>query len=528
MKKLKYIALSVLAFGLISCENDTLDDLRNRVNPDVEALPDLSVGDLDLSNYVSVGASFTAGVVDGGLFIASQDLSFPNTLAKQFASGGGGEFSQPLMSDNTGGILVNGNVVGGYRLVFDGEGPVPLNLFLTAIGAPVPPITTDAINNIGSDYNNFGIPGAKSFHMVTPGYGAFNPFYGRIASSAGATVLGDALAQNPTFFTLSEMGGNDILQYATAGGSGADQTGNTNPLTYGPNDITDPMVLEGAIGQMVSALTTNGAKGILTNVPFITDLPHFTTITWDFLDPNDEDVGPALVPQIPLLNAQLYGPLDGIFTAFGEPDRINLLSDTEPNPLLIQDEDAIDRSAEITGALTPVLGAQTAALFGSIFGKARQTTEADLVVLGAAGILASEQPGIPAPVNVNGISFPLADQWVLIPSEQTALLNATIAYNNSIENIANSNADVALVDLNAILTEASTTGIEFDEYVLTTELVVGGLVSLDGIHLTPRGYALMANKFLEALDENFGSNFKASGNMAKAGEYPTNFSPLLQ
>ncbi len=38
----------------------------------------------------------------------------------------------------------------------------------------------------------------------------------------------------------------------------------------------------------------------------------------------------------------------------------------------------------------------------------------------------------------------------------------------------------------------------------------------------------MANKFLEAADANFGSNFVASGNVAKAGDFPTNYSPTLQ
>ena len=63
-----------------------------------------------------------------------------------------------------------------------------------------------------------------------------------MASSPTATVLGDALAQSPTFFTLSEIGGNDVLGYATSGGSGVDQTGNFDPSTYGGNDITDPNV----------------------------------------------------------------------------------------------------------------------------------------------------------------------------------------------------------------------------------------------------------------------------------------------
>jgi hypothetical protein len=74
----------------------------------------------------------------------------------------------------------------------------------------------------------------------------------------------------------------------------------------------------------------------------------------------------------------------------------------------------------------------------------------------------------------------------------------------------------------------ASTGINFDNYTLNANLVTGGAVSLDGIHLTPRGYALMANEFLKALDSEFGSNFVASGNTAKAKDYQTNFSPLLQ
>ena len=64
---------------------------------------------------------------------------------------------------------------------------------------------------------------------------------------------------------------------------------------------------------------------------------------------------------------------------------------------------------------------------------------------------------------------------------------------------------------------------------MTSQLVVGGLVSLDGVHLTARGYALMANKILEAMDAEFGSNFtKATNGLAKAGSYPTNYSPLMR
>ncbi len=37
-----------------------------------------------------------------------------------------------------------------------------------------------------------------------------------------------------------------------------------------------------------------------------------------------------------------------------------------------------------------------------------------------------------------------------------------------------------------VLAQASTTGIQFDDYTLNTDLVFGGLVSLDGIHLNSK------------------------------------------
>jgi lysophospholipase L1-like esterase len=205
------------------------------------------------------------------------------------------------------------------------------------------------------------------------------------------------------------------------------------------------------------------------------------------------------------------------------------MSKTELNPLLIYDEDAKDMSAQITGALTPTLGVQTATAFGAIFGKARHATANDLFVLPSSSAIATVVNGAPAPINVNGISYPLQDKWVLTPQEQATIKTATDAYNVTIESVVSANANLALVDFKGVLEEASSTGIMFDEYNLTTNLVVGGLISLDGVHLTARGYALMANKILEAMDNKFGSNFtKATNGLAKARNYPTNYSPSLR
>src|SRR5690606_32336363 len=192
----------------------------------------------------------------------------------------GGEFKQPMMNDNLGGLLLSGNQIAENRLVLavgpDGN-PAPARLE----GTP----TTEITNKLTGSFNNMGVPGAKSFHLLAPGYGnpagipigAANPYFARFASSESATVIGDAASQNPTFFTLW-IGNNDILGYATSGGSGVDQTGNMDPSTYGSNDITDPNVFAAVYSQQVDALTQNGAKGVLLNIPEVTAIPYFTTV----------------------------------------------------------------------------------------------------------------------------------------------------------------------------------------------------------------------------------------------------------
>jgi lysophospholipase L1-like esterase len=549
MKNIKYIFLSLLTLSIVACENDLVEDFRELNDNNVGDLPALTVGSADFSNYVAIGASFTAGYSDGGLFRAAQEKSFPKLLSEQFAFGGGGTFTQPLMDDNTGGILAGGVLANDYRLVFGGSLPVRLDAFLASQGASAPPITTEAGNNKGSSFNNFGIPGAKSFHLVTPGYAAFNPYYTRIASSASSTVLNDALAQNPTFFTLSEVGGNDVLGYATSGGSGVDQTGNIDPTTYGNNDITDPNVFDQAFTSMITALTQNGAKGVVTTVPDITSLSYFTTITHNPLDPNNPNFG----PQIPTLN-QIYGALNQVF-AVADPSRIITFSETAPSAVVIVDEDLVDLSAVIAGALGPdpafaafitqfglpaAAAPQVAAFLGGVYGQARQATSSDLLVLPSGGIIGEVNedvesaltgflgPQVAAQFSVEGITLPLEDRWVLTPEEQNAVATATSAYNSTILAVTNANPNVAVADLRAVLEQASVSGYAYDEFIMNTTLVTGGLVSLDGVHLTSRGYGLMAREFLVAIDEAFGSNFIASGTTPDAGDLPTNYSPTLQ
>ena len=103
MKNIIKILIGLVAVGFVSCDADF-------ENPVTES-GFYTSGTADLSNYVSVGNSLTAGYADGALYITGQNNSYPNIMAQQFALAGGGEFTQPLMADNIGGLLSGGNQV---------------------------------------------------------------------------------------------------------------------------------------------------------------------------------------------------------------------------------------------------------------------------------------------------------------------------------------------------------------------------------------------------------------------------------
>lgn len=507
MKSSKYILLAVAAtLGLTSCEPEFDNELSNA---------SYKAGEADFTTYVAIGNSLTSGYMDGTMYRSGQQYSFPNLLAQQFALVGGGEFTQPAFDadvNNVGGLLLGGNPIANTKMIINLQVGGPQNINAAS--------TIEVSNLQRTAYNNMGVPGAKSFHLLAPGYGnlagvatgAANPYFVRHATTDNTTVLADAMSKNPTFFT-NWIGSNDVLAYALSGGTGVDRTGNMDPTTYGSNDITDPGYFAGVYSAIINALTSNGAKGVVATVPNVSSIPYFTTVphnplTLKALGGGNEAIGAATVDA---LNTQLIGPLKQVLTAFGQGDRIQLYSSAADaaNPVLIVDETLADMSAQITGGLTQAgLPAAQAAAIGQVLGKARHAKSTDLLVLTASSVIGSNS-NLPAPLDKLGITAPMGDQYVLIPSEQQAIATATTAYNNAIRQIAASK-DLAVADMNAIMQQLSTQGIVVDGVnygsgYFSTGTVGTVLFSLDGVHPNARGYALVTNEIIKVIEAHYGA-----------------------
>ena len=490
MKNTIKFMIGLLAIGLVSCE----PEFENAVTD--EGFYD--AGDADFSTYVSLGNSLTAGYADGALYMSGQEDSYPNIMAEQFGFVGGGDFTQPLTSDNLGGLLLGGVQILGNRLVLSADEngnrfPTPLD------GTP----TTDVTTSATGPFNNMGVPGAKSFHLVTPGYGSVagvangtaNPWFARFATSESTTVLADAVSLNPTFFSLW-IGNNDILGYATSGGSGVDQTGNFDPSTYGGNDITDPNVFAAAYSAQVDALVAGGAKGVLLNIPDVTSIPYFTTVPAQSI-PLDAATAGGVNAQFALYNGALGQLVAGGFIS-AEEAAIRAINFVEGvNYPIMTDVDLTDVTAILIGA---GLDPQTAALLGQL----RQVKSDDLVVLTALSILGTV-PDPSNPTGVVGVSLPLPNSLVLSSTEQARVATAGASYNAIIEGLAAAN-DLGYGDMKSALADVAANGAPFNGGVLESDYGSGGAFSLDGVHPTPRGYAFTANTIIDVINTTYNAS----------------------
>ncbi len=96
---------------------------------------------------------------------------------------------------------------------------------------------------------------------------------------------------------------------------------------------------------------------------------------------------------------------------------------------------------------------------------------------------------------------PLVDADVLSAAE-VVTARATLAQYNQVIAASAASTGATLVDINALFAQISTAGVSYNGYTGTTGFL-GGLFSLDGVHPSNTGYALVANKFIDTMNASF-------------------------
>ncbi len=422
MNYISTLGLSIIAIVFVAC------------NPKFTE-PDADKGSIDVSNYVAIGSSITAGYADGALYDEAQKNSYANLLAEQFKLIGGGEFKIPYIQSTIGiGNANNARSVLGNRT--DCQGIVSLGPVKVATQGDASALAVNVYNSAGP-INNMAVPDIKMIEMDINGLS--NPFYQRMRSGANSSVLSDAVAKNPTFFSV-ELGLHDVLKYALKGAT----SDNISPVA-GASGIG----FEASLNNIIDKLTVNGAKGVIATIPSIKSMAYFNTIAWNALK----------IDSFTASNLNLYyGALSASFTF-----------STGNNGFIIQD--------------------------ASQFLGFRQAKEGEFILLNV--------PLDSVKCHKWGSLIPIPDRYVLTEQEINTIETAINDYNAIIKNSAEIKG-LALVDMHSFFNKIKN-GFIFNGVSVNASFVSGGAYSLDGLNLTPRGNALLANEFIKSINSKYQS-----------------------
>jgi len=121
--------------------------------------------------------------------------------------------------------------------------------------------------------------------------------------------------------------------------------------------------------------------------------------------------------------------------------------------------------------------------------------------IGPADLLTPDAFALIGSILLNPMLGPLPSNVVLDAAEILNIRSATRAYNDTIANQAAAHG-AALVDIASLYNSIKVNGVVEGGQRLTADLF-GGIFSLDGIHPTNTGFAIMANEFIKALNTSF-------------------------
>jgi len=399
-------------------------------------------GDADFSTYVAIGNSLTSGFADGTLYRSGQQNSYPSMLAEQFALVGGGAFKQPLLPGESGWPVIP---AAGYTV----KRVMGYSTDCAGVTSLSPVLYSGLVDTAGSSqnissqgpFNNTGVPGIRCIDYTLTGYGMFNPYAARFYSAPATQKPIDVALQIVPTFFTMWIGSNDVLGYATGGGVGA-----VGGVAIG--DISPVSAFKASYDVCAKALSDIGAKGVLINIPDVTSIPYFTTVP---------SKGLVLTRQ---------GQVDSLNFAYAP---LNIKFNLGANYFIMADS--------------------------SKPGGLRQMTDQDYICLSI--------PQNSLKCGGMGSITPIPDQYVLDATEVASVKTATDAFNQIIAEAANTYG-FGLMDANAYLRTLQT-GVTWNGVTYTPTFVTGGAFSLDGVHLTPRGYALVANQIIKVINQQYHS-----------------------
>ncbi|HLG35636.1 MAG TPA: SGNH/GDSL hydrolase family protein, partial [Bacteroidia bacterium] len=279
----------------------------------------------------------------------------------------------------------------------------------------------------------------KTAELFSPTTGTANGniYYHRFASTPGtSTVFSDAISADASFF-VAWTGMEDIYDYARNGGYN--------------KTIPPAAQFESHLDSLLSGLTSNGAKGVIANIPDIHSFPFYTLI-----------------------------PYNGVELTQAKADSLN---DIYNLALITHIHFAEGKNAFITY--------DTAAPYG-----VRHLSGDELILLSV--------PLDSMKCYFLGILFQFIPDRCVLDTSELALIEQSIRQYNTIIAQKAAQYDLAFADMNSFFSSVNA-GIKWDGVDFNAEFISGGFYSLDGQHPNQKGYSLVTNEFIRAINAKYGS-----------------------
>lgn len=438
MKKLVIFLMITGLLWLFSCTAD---------QPSSPTL-DVTISQLALSKLVTVGNSLTAGFQSSGLSEDMQMHSYGYLIAKQINPNG--EFEQPLISAP--GI---GSPAGKTPQSFD-----PATGAITQADLTVNPLTLLTNSQLERPYDNLGVPGADLNDVLNTNYGAesdSNSFFDivlRNPNFGNTSQIEQAIMLRPTLMLLW-IGNNDVLGAALAGGD----------LTQ----ITDATEFQTNMTTLLTKIRTElpSTALVMANIPDVTDIPYVNVLDGVFLG------------GFPMIFSQDSTTLQFVAMDFGGGTYLPLIT-----------EESSVTHITLPGLLAYQAGLgipDSTALRGAPYNLPDSLAHDVVTGLKAAGITPT--------------GLPLPGGYTITADEEASITAAVDGFNSILAALAAPTAfQVPIVDANALLGTLNTSGLDglSGKYVLNDPATTA--FSLDGVHPNNAGYALVANAFIDVLN----------------------------
>lgn len=413
--------------------------------PEIE-MPEPNAGDADFSKMIAVGGNYLAGYQDGALYEKGQRLSIPALLAEQFKLVGGPTFGQALMPDNNG-LGVNSKLWESWFVTpshlgnkTNCQGVTSLSpIKYTIATSAATPYLTDMA---GNSVQNLAIPFANLSDYTNPAFG-YSSFTGN------SNPYYARIASDPGVSTLYEDARQQNASFITAW-LGMEDIYNFASRGGIGNPIPSATTFANYLDTILGGLTANGAKGVIANIPDFRSYPFYTLVAWD--------------------NAVLerQSQVDSLMDIYTLAGLTHLNFALGRNGFIIDDPAA--------------------------FGGLRQLHAGEYITLSV--------PIDSMKCFKYGLLFEtINDRYVLDSTEVFEIDQAINSYNAVIAQKANQ-YNLALVDMHSYMSNVYS-GIKWNGVDMNMVFVSGGFLSLDGYHPNQKGYSLIANEFIKAINNKY-------------------------